>query len=178
MEKRIFDYKRIVIIGNGGSGKSFLTRSLADILEYPVLHLDKIFWLPGWEHISREELVRLQKEFISGDRWIIDGNYASSLGIRMKAADLAIYLDVNRLICTHGVISRLKKKRPDMPDYIENKIDAKFVKWIWRFKRDVEPEIFRTHEEYKNTDFLIISGRKALRRFISEAYADNNSSTE
>ena len=58
-----------------------------------------------------------------------------------------------------------------MPDYIANKIDAKFVKWIWRFKRDVEPEIFRTHEENKDTDFLIISGRKALRSFIAEAFS-------
>ena len=110
MVKRIFDYKRIVIIGNGGSGKSFLTRSLADILEYPVLHLDKVFWLPGWEHISREELVKIQKEFMSGDRWIIDGNYASSLDIRMKAADLAIYLDMNRLICLHGRNKQAEEK--------------------------------------------------------------------
>ena len=45
--------KRIMIIGCGGAGKSTLARQLGEKLNLPVVHLDKLFWLPGWEHISR-----------------------------------------------------------------------------------------------------------------------------
>lgn len=39
--------KRTVIIGNSGSGKTFLARALAAGSGIPVIHLDEIFWQPG-----------------------------------------------------------------------------------------------------------------------------------
>ena len=66
--------KRIMIIGCGGSGKSTLARQLGDKTGLPVVHLDQLFWRPGWVHISREEFNAAHREAVMGERWIIDGN--------------------------------------------------------------------------------------------------------
>jgi adenylate kinase family enzyme len=47
--------KKIVLIGSGGSGKSTLARQLGEKLEINVLHLDSLFWKPGWVETPREE---------------------------------------------------------------------------------------------------------------------------
>ena len=47
--------ERILIIGCPGSGKSTLARALKEKLGLPLIHLDQLWWQPGWEHVSREE---------------------------------------------------------------------------------------------------------------------------
>lgn len=41
-------YRRICILGNSGAGKSTLAAALGDVSGLPVVHLDRIFWKPGW----------------------------------------------------------------------------------------------------------------------------------
>ena len=63
--------KRIVIIGCGGSGKSTLARQLGDVLRLPVVHLDRLFWRPGWQQVTREEFEELFNENMQND----NGNF-------------------------------------------------------------------------------------------------------
>ena len=70
-----FNYKRILIIGCGGAGKSTLARQLGKKLNLPVVHLDKIWWLPNWQNRTKEEFDILLKEELTKPCWIIDGNY-------------------------------------------------------------------------------------------------------
>ena len=48
-------YKRVLIVGCGGSGKSTLARHLGEKTGLPVVHLDRLWWLPGWVERSRED---------------------------------------------------------------------------------------------------------------------------
>ena len=63
-----FNYKRILIIGCGGAGKSTLARQLGKKLNLPVVHLDKIWWLPNWQNRTKEEFDILLKE----DKTLLD----------------------------------------------------------------------------------------------------------
>ena len=123
-------YNRIIIIGSAGSGKSYLAKKIAEITKYPLIHLDNEFWNPGWVKTPREEWIEKQKEMISTEKWIIDGNYNSTLELRIEASDLVIFLDINRFVCMYGAIKRHGKKRSDLPDYCDERFDKEFIDFL------------------------------------------------
>ncbi|MDL2203738.1 hypothetical protein QQF51_13830 [Brucella intermedia] len=59
--------KRIMIIGGAGSGKSSLARALGDITGLPVVHIDTLYWQPGWVMQPRDEIGRLTIEAADRD---------------------------------------------------------------------------------------------------------------
>lgn len=75
----IMKYKRIIIIGSSGSGKSYLAKRVAEVTEYPLIHLDNEFWKPGWTKTPRDEWIEKQRKIIAAEKWILDGNYDSTL---------------------------------------------------------------------------------------------------
>jgi adenylate kinase family enzyme len=137
--------QRIMLIGSGGSGKSTLARQLGARLGLPVFHLDALYWKPGWVETPRPEWEALQRELVAGDRWIIDGNYGSTLGIRLAAADVVVYLDYSRWTCLWGVLKRrimyAGRSRPDMAEGCPEKVDWEFVRWVWQFPAIGKPTI-------------------------------------
>lgn len=130
---------KIAIIGYSGSGKSTLARQLGDRLNVPVLHLDSVHWLPGWQERPAEEGRAIVNDFLDRNAdWIIDGNYSSmAYSRRMEEADRILYLDFPRRICLPRVLKRWitnrGKTRPDMGAGCTEKIDAEFLWWIlWK----------------------------------------------
>lgn len=136
---------RIVVLGNGGSGKSELSRKLSSRTGLPVIHLDPLFWRPGWNAGSRDEFRRDLDEAVAGERWIIDGNFVSAGDARFERADTAIFLDLPRRICLMRALGRSlrdrRSRRPDLPEGCEERLDWTFVKWMWHFDRNDRPQI-------------------------------------
>ena len=64
--------KRIVILGPAGSGKSTLARRLGKRLDAPVVHLDALYWGPGWKALPIETFRSRLAKAIYGDTWITD----------------------------------------------------------------------------------------------------------
>jgi len=169
----IRSYHRIVIVGSGGSGKSWLATRLADVTGLPLFHLDKELWQPGWVMPPREQIIARQRQIISGDSWIIDGNYNDTMALRFAAADLVIFLDVNRVTCVMGAMRRAGKKRNDLPDFLQepkvlSKDSIDFYKWIWQYPNTGRKAVFALHEQYENTSFLHIHGRREMRQLVSQ----------
>ncbi len=167
----IFDYNRIIIVGNNGSGKSFLAKELSSITYLPLVHLDLHFWRTNWEMPSYDEWKNKNFELISNDKWIIDGNvnHGGTMELRFKASDLVIFLDVNRFVCLAGVIKRTGKGRCDFPCYLEEKFDKGFLqlcKGLWNFSKVRKPLILDLHSKYNDKPFLVIKGRSAMKKFL------------
>jgi adenylate kinase family enzyme len=129
--------QRVLIIGSPGSGKSTFARRLGALTGLPVVHIDQLFWDPGWVQVpSRLYLARL-RDALSEDRWIMDGNYTSSLDLRLPRADRIILLDRSRLSCVRRIGQRIASShgqvRADMAAGCPERIDWAFLKYVWNY---------------------------------------------
>ncbi|SET53063.1 Adenylate kinase [Salinibacillus kushneri] len=163
--------KRIAIIGSSGSGKSTLARTLGEILQMEVFHLDQLFWKPGWVLATKEEQKRIQDKLTSKEKWIFDGTYTSTLDLRLRQADAVIYLDLSRILCTYRVLKRRlqyhNKTRPDMGEGCKEKIDWEFLKYVWHFPKTKKPVILKyLKEKPHNQQVIILSSPGEIEHFI------------
>ena len=167
----IFGYNRIIIIGNNGSGKSFLAKKLSVITGLPLVHLDVEFWRPNWEKPPEEEWIKKQMDLTSKEKWIIDGNHTDTMELRFKAADIVIFLDINRFVCLVSVLLRNGKKRSDTPQYLEEKLDEGFsrlCKGLWSFSKTRKHTIMNLHKEYPNKPFFVIDSRRKMKKLLNQ----------
>ena len=161
--------ERIMIIGCGGAGKSTLARQLGEKTGLPVVHLDKLFWRPGWVSLSREEFAAVHRAAIAGERWIMDGNFDRTIPERLARCDTVIYLDFSRLTCLLGVAKRVLttygKVRPDMGDGCPERIDWEFLKWVWNFNKNKRERYHRLLREAE-AKVIILKNRRQVRKFL------------
>jgi adenylate kinase family enzyme len=164
--------KKIILIGSGGSGKSTLASQLGKILSIEVYHLDAIFWKPGWISTPKDEQKAVQAELVSRDSWVIDGNYGGTIDIRLQAADTVIFLDLSRWICLSRVLKRSfqyrNKKRTDMAEGCEERINLKFLKWVWEYPVKHKPKILdKLRMLSKETKVVVLKSPNDVRKFIA-----------
>jgi hypothetical protein len=88
--------KRIAFIGTSGSGKTTLGREVARRIGAPFVEVDAIAHKAGWAPTSDAELrAGIDAVLARGDRWVIDGIFASRLGEHGSArADLVVWVDL------------------------------------------------------------------------------------
>ncbi|MFS0638746.1 DNA topology modulation protein [Mesobacillus foraminis] len=165
--------KKIVLIGSGGSGKSTLARQLGEKLKIDVLHLDSLFWKPGWVETPREEWIDTQQYLVKREAWIMDGNYGRTMDIRLNAADTIIFLDMPRTICAYRAFKRMlqyrNKTRPDMAEGCEERFNYEFFKWIWEYPKTKRPKILERLEELsKEKEVIILKAPKEVENFLEQ----------
>lgn len=168
--------KRILIIGSPGTGKSTLARQLSLSTGLPVVHLDQHWHNHGlWpdELVTkksqwRDHVSKLTKE----DTWIMDGNYTSTLDIRIPAADLVILLDYPRRIALFRTLKRRvkyhKTKRPDMPNTWREKLSVHLVVKIWQFKKSRRPRIMELLKNKKAGQVVCLRSPLQTKKFLKE----------
>ena len=163
--------ERIMIIGCGGSGKSTLARQLGEKLDIPVVHLDKLFWKPGWVSLTREAFDAVHREAISKEKWIMDGNFDRTIPERLGRCDTVIYLDFSRFACLCGVLKRILttygKVRPDMGEGCPERIDWEFLKWVWNFNKNKREKNYRLLNEAEGVETIVLKNRRAVKRFLN-----------
>ena len=81
----------------------------------------------------------------AGDRWIMDGNYDSSLDLRLPRADTVVWFDYPMLPCLRRAIWRVVtsygRVRPDMGEGCPERFDREFLRYIWTFNAKERPSV-------------------------------------
>lgn len=165
--------KKVIVIGSPGAGKSTFSRKLRAVTGLPLYHLDMIWHKPDRTNISREELVQEQKKIMENQSWIIDGNYLSTMELRLENCDTIFLLDYPLEVCLAGAKARIGTKREDIP-WLETEFDEEFRQWILDFPKDQLPVIYQLLEKYgQNRNVHIFRSRDAAENYLKENFSKN-----
>ena len=157
--------RRIIIIGNGASGKTWLAGHLARLTGYPLWHLDRQIWRPGWVMTPPDQVVAWLQDVMSGDSWIIEGEHDATTEQRFAAADAVIVMDMNRLLCLWRVLRRAGSRRPDLPDGMREPRAFShgffhYCRHIWHYQDWGRPTALRLHASWPDVQFYHVRSKR------------------
>ncbi len=160
---------RILVTGNAGSGKTFVSNHLHSITGIQRYCLDSIVWKSGWNLTPSEEKKEKIKKIIKKKEWIIDG---VSLDVQ-KAADTTIFLDCPRTVSYFRTLKRnipyMFKSRPDLPQGCpEIKIIPQLISIIWNFPNNVKPLILDMFNNDENIMNYHLTTRHDVNNFLKQ----------
>lgn len=158
---------KIIVIGYAGSGKSTLSKSIAENYDLALLYLDVVHFLPNWEKRSLNEEQAIVKDFLDKNKdWIIDGNYFEVFfNERLEQADKIILFNFGRLACLFRACKRSfkyrNKTRESMNPECDEVIDMAFIKHIL-FDRKDETKVYKEVVNKYKDKIVIVNNQKEL----------------
>lgn len=164
--------ERVIVIGCPGSGKSTFSRALHVRTGLPLFYMDRMFWNADKTTVSASVLLQRLNDVLPRDRWIIDGNYRSTLEMRLQHCDTVFFLDYPLEDCLAGARARLGVARPDMP-WIEqdDETHAEFLDYIREFPAHSRPDILRLLGQYSHRNIITFHTRAQADVFLKSAGA-------
>ena len=139
--------KRILVTGPVGAGKSRLAGELGRLLGIRVLHLDTLFWKPGWVATPPEEFEAVQRRELATDEWIVDAQFDDMLPDWLESADTVVFVDASVARCLWRVSRRRlsPQNRVGTPTGAEpapaHRALLKFLRNQWRYRRKVRGQL-------------------------------------
>lgn len=99
---------RVIIVGNCGSGKTWVANKLAQIAESRVIHLDDIYWEPGSfdKERSPEAIDTMIEASKFSDSWIVEGVFGELAERFIERAETLIWLDIDWATCRERLLKR------------------------------------------------------------------------
>jgi adenylate kinase family enzyme len=163
--------KRILIIGSSGAGKSTFAKRLHKVLGINIIHLDQHYWKPNWTKTENEEWQKKVENMMKAEQWIMDGNYRSTMELRLSQADTIIWLDLSPIVCLWRILKRRQKdNRVDELDNCRERVSFNLAKWVlWKFPRDNRKDILKLVEVYKSKkEIHVLKSNKDVESFFSK----------
>lgn len=155
---------KILIIGCCGAGKTYLAGKLAHKTGLPLIHLDKEYYGPNWQRPAPEAWLAKVQALTAQPQWITDGNYYSTLEMRLNCADTVILVDTKRFVCLFRVMKRIfiskRRERNDMAVGCRERLDWELLKYVWRFPRNMRPRILSLLDTGINNVVILHNGRQ------------------
>lgn len=159
------------MIGSGGAGKTTFAHLLAERLQLPLIHLDALYWRPGWEAPPNEEWDRTIEALVARDAWVMDGNYGRTLSVRLLACDSVVFLDLPRIVCVWRLLRRRViyrgRGRPDLPAECPERLSWDFVWWVWTYPQRRRPDVLRQLASLApDKRVVVLRSSRAVREYL------------
>ncbi|MBQ8340037.1 MAG: adenylate kinase [Clostridia bacterium] len=159
--------KRIMVIGCPGSGKSTFARALHQKTGVPLYHLDMLYWNADKTTVEKSVFLERLAAVLKKDEWIIDGNFSSTMELRLALCDTVVFLDFPMEVCLDGVRARRGKPRSDIP-WVETEEDAEFIAFIKSFNEQRRPQVMALLQRYSDKNVLIFQSRAKADAFLAQ----------
>ncbi|HVQ18409.1 MAG TPA: topology modulation protein [Actinomycetes bacterium] len=167
--------KKVAIIGCGGSGKSHVARTLGNLLQAPVTHLDAVFYDSDWNELPMAEFEARQHELVAEPSWVIDGNYNSTLPVRLHACDTVVFLDLPAVTCLWGALSRQVRHGAgqNQTSGVYNRMHWGVIRYIRTYRAKMRPKVLRKIEEHADHATVVtLTSRRQVRRWLTQVATD------
>ena len=158
--------KKVIVIGCPGSGKSTVSRALHNKTGIALYHLDMMYWNVDKTTVEKSVFLERLSAVLKKDEWIIDGNYGSTMELRMAMCDTVIFFDYLLEICLDGIKERRGKPRSDMP-WIETEEDAEFIEFIKNYNEQQKPKVLELLKKYSDKNIIIFKNREQADAFLN-----------
>ncbi len=164
-------FKRILIIGCGGSGKSKLAEQLHQKLNLSIIHLDQHYWKPNWVESQKGDWELTVNRLIQAPEWIMDGNYGGTMDLRIERADTIIFLYFPTITCIYRVVKRTikywGKTRPSMPRDCPERLNLEFLHYVQLYNRTRASSILdKLKKIEKEKNIFILRNDKDVKNFL------------
>ena len=162
---------RIIVLGRSGAGKSTFTRMAAKRLALPAIHLDQLYWQPGWAEGDQDAFLTKVADVAKQDRWIVDGGYRVTWPHTMPRAHAIVYLNLPRWRSMLGVITRILttygKVRADSAPGCPERFDWEFLNYVWTWDKAVRPVVEHAiHTRPRDCALFVIHHRREMQATI------------
>ncbi len=98
--------QRISVVGTSGSGKTTLARQISQRLAIPHVELDYLHWEPNWVEVPNDVFQKKVSQALSGNTWVVDGNYSIVRDIVWGKADTIVWLDYSLPVIMSRIVRR------------------------------------------------------------------------
>lgn len=156
---------KVIVIGCPGGGKSTFARMLHEKTGLPLYYLDLMYWNADRTTVDRAVFHERLHATMEMESWIIDGNYASTMEMRLAACDTVFFLDYSLEVCLAGIDARRGKSRPDMP-WVETEGDEEFIAFIKNYSTDSRPKVMELLGRYSDKNIVIFKTRAEADTFL------------
>ena len=98
--------QRISLVGTSGSGKTTLAQQISQRLKIPHVELDALHWEPNWIEAPDTVFRKRTEEALSGNNWVVDGNYSQVRDLIWSLADTVVWLDYTLTVIMGRLLRR------------------------------------------------------------------------
>ena len=160
--------QKVIVIGCPGSGKSTFSKALHDATGLPLYHLDMMNWNTDGTTVPKSVFIERLSRVLDKESWIIDGNYGSTIELRMQYCDTIFFLDYPLEVCINGIKSRKGTARTDMPYIPPDDEDDKFMEFIKNYNTVSRPKVMELLQKYSHRNIIIFEERDEASEFLSK----------
>lgn len=165
---------RMVIVGNSGSGKTWLANNLAKFNGSQVIHLDHIFWEPGGfdKKRSPEVVAKLIDESKNGVSWIAEGVFGELAEKFIERAQYFVWLDIAWPICRDRLLKRGAESKRHMDREESAKGLRQLIEWASRYYERKNARSYEGHKKLMNNfhgERIYLNSEADVVKMINEA---------
>lgn len=165
-------FQRIVIVGNSGSGKSYLARQLSSKLGSQVVHFDEHFWEPGGFNKRRlPEVVHSEiKQLSLEEMWIMEGVFGDLAATALANATALIFLNKSWDECKSALLERGSESSKQLDTTSAEKNFKELMSWAEAYTQRENSRSLKGHtklyEEFNGPKFAF-HDRQSVADFVS-----------
>ncbi|MEZ9437633.1 P-loop NTPase family protein [Vibrio atlanticus] len=123
--------KKIIIIGNSGSGKSWLSKQLSQKLQLQEVNLDSVVWESGGYNQKRStEAIENEISSIKSQcNWVVEGVFGALAEQLIVSADMLLFLDLEWSECESSLHARGSESFKQLNEEQAEKNFRELLKW-------------------------------------------------